>query len=41
MRVSVGDRAPDFTAELPGGEGFSLADFAGRPLLLIFLRHLG
>ncbi len=32
--------APDFQVQLPEGRERSLADQAGRPLLLIFLRHL-
>jgi len=36
MSLSVGDRAPDFT--LPGTSGgtYSLSDFAGSPLVLVF-----
>lgn len=39
--LRAGDRAPDFTLEAVGGGHVSLRDFAGRPVLLIFLRHLG
>lgn len=35
-----GDRAPDFSVQLPDGGTVCLPDFRGRPLLLIFLRHL-
>ena len=41
MRIVVGARAPKISATLPGGETISLTDLRGRPLLLIFLRHLG
>ncbi|MBI5490443.1 MAG: AhpC/TSA family protein [Deltaproteobacteria bacterium] len=34
------DRAPDFRVTLPDGRSASLADYRGKPLLLIFLRHL-
>jgi peroxiredoxin len=34
--VSVGDRAPDFTLPGTGGRSYSLADFAGRPVVLVF-----
>ena len=40
MRPEVGDLAPDFQARLPGAGWVSLADFRGKPLILIFLRHL-
>jgi peroxiredoxin len=36
----VGQPAPDFTVALSDGRTVGLADFRGRPLLLIFLRHL-
>ena len=39
--VREGDRAPDFTLDAVGGGRVSLHDFTGRPVLLIFLRHLG
>jgi peroxiredoxin len=39
--LRTGDRAPDFTLETVAGGRVSLRDFAGRPVLLIFLRHLG
>lgn len=34
--VGVGDRAPDFTLPGTGGRTYSLSDFAGRPLVLVF-----
>jgi len=34
--LSVGDRAPDFTAEALDGQTVSLSDFRGRPVLLNF-----
>ena len=39
--VQVGDAAPDFTLDAVGGGQISLQDFRGRPVVLIFLRHLG
>ena len=36
----VGQPAPDFVATLADGSTVRRRDFAGRPLLLIFLRHL-
>ena len=36
MAVGVGDRAPGFTLPATGGESVSLADFAGRPVVLVF-----
>lgn len=36
MSLSVGDRAPDFTLPGTNGSTHSLADFAGKPLVLIF-----
>lgn len=36
MSVGVGDRAPDFTLPGTGGESFSLADFLGKPIVLVF-----
>jgi methylamine dehydrogenase accessory protein MauD len=34
--LPIGDRAPDFTASGLEGQGISLADFRGLPLLLVF-----
>ncbi len=39
--IHEGDRAPGFTLDAVEGGQVSLADFRGRPVLLIFLRHLG
>ena len=36
MSVGVGDRAPEFTLPGTGGREYSLGDFAGRPLVLVF-----
>ena len=36
MSVGVGDRAPDFTLPGTGGREYSLGDFLGRPLVLVF-----
>jgi len=36
----LGEAAPDFAVELSDGTTRRLADFRGRPLLLVFLRHL-
>lgn len=36
MSVGVGDRAPDFTLPGTGGREYSLSDFAGKPLVLVF-----
>ena len=36
MTIGVGDRAPDFQLPGTGGKAYSLADFAGRPVVLVF-----
>jgi peroxiredoxin Q/BCP len=36
MAVGVGDRAPNFSLPATGGGSVSLADFAGRPVVLVF-----
>ena len=36
MSIGVGDRAPSFTLPSTGGGSVSLADFAGRPVVLVF-----
>ena len=36
MSVGVGDKAPDFTLPGTGGASYSLADFLGKPLVLVF-----
>jgi hypothetical protein len=39
--MKTGDQAPNISFLYPDGRAGTLADFAGRKLLLIFLRHLG
>ncbi|HUF98363.1 MAG TPA: peroxiredoxin [Ilumatobacter sp.] len=36
MSVGVGDNAPDFSLPGTGDRTYSLADFAGKPLVLVF-----
>lgn len=36
MSLSVGDRAPSFTLEGTNGSTYSLSDFAGAPVVLVF-----
>ena len=36
MALGVGDKAPDFTLPAAGGTSVSLADFTGRPVVLVF-----
>jgi thioredoxin-dependent peroxiredoxin len=36
VSVGVGDKAPDFTLPGTGGGSHSLADFLGKPLVLVF-----
>jgi peroxiredoxin Q/BCP len=36
MSVGVGDRAPDFSLPGTGGRTYSLADYAGTPVVLVF-----
>ncbi len=36
MALKVGDKAPDFTAEIEGGEKLSLSDYSGKWLVLYF-----
>jgi peroxiredoxin Q/BCP len=36
MSLSVGDTAPDFELPGTGGRGYSLGEFAGRPVVLVF-----
>jgi peroxiredoxin Q/BCP len=36
MSVGVGDRAPDFTLPGTGDREYSLGDFLGRPIVLVF-----
>ena len=35
-KPTVGDVAPDFTAKGTGGRSYSLSEFAGRPVILVF-----
>ncbi len=35
-KVSVGDRAPSFSLAGTGGKTYSLADFRGQPVVLVF-----
>ncbi len=36
MSVGVGDPAPDFSLPGTGGKHYSLADFLGKPIVLVF-----
>jgi len=36
MSVAVGDKAPDFTLAGTGGRSYSLSDFAGKAVVLVF-----
>ena len=36
MSVGIGDRAPDFTLPGTGDTTYSLADFLGKPIVLVF-----
>ncbi len=36
MSVGVGDRAPEFTLAGTGGREYSLSDFAGRAVVIVF-----
>lgn len=36
MSLSVGDTAPDFELPGTGGRSYSLTEFAGRPVVLVF-----
>ena len=36
MSIGVGDKGPEFTLRGTGGEEFSLSDYAGRPVVLVF-----
>ncbi len=36
MSVGIGDRAPDFTLAGSGGGTYSLADYAGHPVVIVF-----
>ena len=41
MQLMPGNPAPDFTLPDAGGKTVSLADFKGRPLVLVFSRYVG
>jgi peroxiredoxin len=41
MQLTVGDRAPHFTLPDTAGGSITLSQFAGRPVVLVFLRWLG
>jgi hypothetical protein len=41
ITVQPGQQAPDLAFVRPDGTSLSLSAYAGRPLVLIFLRHLG
>ena len=36
MSISLGDKAPNFTLAGTGGQDYSLNDFAGHPVVLVF-----
>ena len=36
MSLTVGERAPEFTLTGTGGRSYSLSDFVGKPLVLVF-----
>lgn len=36
MSIGVGDRAPEFTLPGTGGQEYSLGDFLGKPIVLVF-----
>jgi peroxiredoxin len=36
MTLSVGDQAPQFTLQGTAGESYSLSDYAGKPVVLVF-----
>ena len=36
MAIGVGDRAPDFTLPGTGGHDYSLAEYRGKPVVLVF-----
>jgi peroxiredoxin len=40
MSLQTGDIVPDCTLTRADGTTVRLTDFAGRPLVVIFLRHL-
>jgi peroxiredoxin len=40
VTLHVGDQAPDCVFQRPDGTAVRLSEFRGKPLVLIFLRHL-
>ena len=36
MTLSVGDKAPQFTLQGTGGKSYSLSEYAGKPVVLVF-----
>ena len=36
MAISVGDTAPAFTLQGTGGKSYSLSDYAGQPVVIVF-----
>ncbi len=36
MSISIGDQAPEFTLPGTGGRDYSLSDYHGRPVVLVF-----
>lgn len=36
MTVSIGDKAPEFTLPGTGGRNYSLSDYVGKPVVLVF-----
>jgi peroxiredoxin Q/BCP len=36
MTLSVGDKAPQFTLPGTGGKSYSLSDYSGKPVVLVF-----
>jgi len=36
MSIGVGDKAPEFTLPGTGGRNYSLSEFAGKPVVLVF-----
>lgn len=39
--MRIGDKIPDLVVQRPDGSDVALRDFLGKPLVLVFLRHLG
>ncbi|MGA0080814.1 MAG: peroxiredoxin [Ilumatobacteraceae bacterium] len=36
MTIKAGDRAPEFTLPGTGGKSYSLSDYAGKPVVIVF-----